>query len=67
MANRIKIQGMSCEHCVKAVAGVLSGIEGITNVKVSLDNNEAVFDAADNVDMEKVKRAVEEEGYKTAG
>jgi copper chaperone len=62
--TKIKIQGMTCEHCVRAVTNALSGVEGVTNVKVSLEKNEAVFDTSSQVDMEKIKKAVEEEGYK---
>lgn len=60
----IKIQGMSCGHCVKAVTNALSGVDGVTNVKVSLEKNEAVFDSSKDVDMEEIKKAVEEQGYK---
>jgi copper chaperone len=64
---KIKIQGMTCEHCVRAVTNALSGVEGVTNVRVSLENHEAVFDTSGKVDMEKIKKAVEEEGYKVVG
>lgn len=63
----IKIQGMSCEHCVKAVTRALSAIDGVTDVKVSLEKNEAVFESSGNVDMEIIKKAVEDEGYKVTG
>jgi len=32
----IKIEGMSCNHCVMAVTKALSGIDGIGNVKVDI-------------------------------
>ncbi len=62
--TRIKIQGMSCQHCVNAVTKALSDLDGISSVKVSLENNDAVFDSSSPVDMEKVKKAVEDAGYK---
>ena len=65
--TRIKIQGMSCQHCVNAVTQTLSGIDGIRNVKVTLENNEAVFDSSPGVDMEKIKKAVEQQGFKVVG
>ncbi len=65
--TRIKIQGMTCEHCVRAVTKALSGVDGVTNVRVSLENHEAVFDSSGDVDMEKIKNAVAEEGYKVVG
>lgn len=58
---------MSCGHCVKAVTNALSGVDGVTNVKVSLEKNEAVFESSGNVDMETIKKAVEDEGYKVVG
>ncbi len=61
---RIKIQGMSCQHCVQAVTNALSDMDGITNVKVSLENNEAVFNSSEEADMEKIKQTIEEAGYK---
>lgn len=62
--TRIKIQGMSCQHCVQAVTNALSDLDGITNVKVSLENNEAVFDSSEDVDMEKIAQTIQEAGYK---
>lgn len=62
--TRIKIQGMSCQHCVQAVTNALSDLDGITNVKVSLENNEAVFDSSEDVDMKKIAQTIEEAGYK---
>lgn len=61
---RIKIQGMSCQHCVQAVTNALSDMDGITNVKVSLENNEAVFDSSEEADMEKIRQTIEKAGYK---
>lgn len=59
----IKIKGMSCQHCVMAVTKALSGIDGIENVKVDLDEGSATYDETKSVDMEKIKSRVEESGY----
>ncbi|WP_320047517.1 heavy metal-associated domain-containing protein [uncultured Ilyobacter sp.] len=40
--KRIIIEGMMCNHCVNAVSKVLKGIEGISEVRVSLEEKEAV-------------------------
>ncbi|MDR0821839.1 MAG: copper ion binding protein [Oscillospiraceae bacterium] len=32
----IKVGGMSCEHCVKAVNDAISALAGVSGVKVSL-------------------------------
>jgi len=59
----IKISGMSCEHCVKAVTRALMDVDGIENISVSLEKNEAVFEETGPVDYDEVKRKIEDAGY----
>lgn len=59
----IKIKGMSCNHCVMAVARALNEIEGIKNVKVDLAKGEAAFDEAKTIDMDLVRKAIKKAGY----
>ena len=35
------IEGMHCEGCVKRLRNVLSELDGVSNVKVSLENKNA--------------------------
>ncbi|MEA1933584.1 MAG: cation transporter [Thermodesulfobacteriota bacterium] len=49
---KIKIKGMSCNHCVMAVTKALNEIEGIKNVKVDLAKGEADFDEVKTPDMD---------------
>ncbi len=63
----IKIQGMSCQHCVMSVTKALSGIPGIKNLRVDLVKGEATFENTQNQPAEKIRQAVEEAGYKVAG
>ena len=60
----LKVQGMSCGHCVKAVESSVGELKGIENVKVNLDNAEAVvsFDEA-QVSLEDIKETIEDQGY----
>ncbi|MBM4270678.1 MAG: heavy-metal-associated domain-containing protein [Deltaproteobacteria bacterium] len=62
----IKIRGMSCNHCVMAVTRALSEIEGISNVKVDLKNNEATFDEEKPVNMTLIRKHIEKAGYEVA-
>jgi len=59
----IKIKGMSCKHCVMAVTKVLSGIEGIKDVRVDLEKGEASFEEERPVDMETVRQKIVKAGY----
>ena len=38
---KIKIDGMTCQHCVKTVTDVMMGIDGVSQVKVNLKKGEA--------------------------
>jgi copper chaperone len=60
----IKIEGMSCNHCVTAVTSALSEIDGITDVTVDLSTGEASFVEEKPVDMDIVKKNIEKAGYK---
>lgn len=59
----IKVNDMSCQHCVKRVDATLNAIEGINDVVVSLEKGEASFTATDTVDINEAIAAVTEAGY----
>lgn len=62
--STIKINGMSCNHCVMAVTKALSEIDGIKDVTVDLSTGEASFVEEKPVDMDIVKKNIEKAGYK---
>ena len=62
--DKIKIQGMTCQHCVMSVTKALGAIPGIKNLKVNLVNGEATFENTKNVPLANIRKAVEEAGYK---
>ena len=62
LKKTIHIEGMSCHHCVHAVRRALTSLDGIEVESVEIGS--ATFDVAGNdVDLERVREAVEEEGY----
>jgi len=60
----LKINGMTCEHCVRAVTKAISGIAGTSDVSVDLIAGTASFvcDPA-KASLQAVKAAIIEEGY----
>ena len=40
--TKLKISGMSCQHCVKTVTDALNALEGVKRAKVNLRKGEAV-------------------------
>ncbi len=61
----LKVQGMTCNHCVMRVAKALKAIPGVQNAQVDLQKAEAVvtYDEA-KVSKERLSSAVAEAGYK---
>lgn len=59
----IKVKGMSCEHCVKAVVKALSEIEGVANVKVDLSKGEASFEESKPIDENVLRERIQKAGY----
>ncbi|MDR2071633.1 MAG: cation transporter [Treponema sp.] len=65
MQTTLKIEGMSCEHCVKAVKTALEETAGVRSALVSLKDKSAVVDHEEGVTPGALKSAVEEAGYET--
>ncbi|CAD7779012.1 Copper chaperone CopZ [Candidatus Methanoperedenaceae archaeon GB50] len=63
MKTKIKVTGMSCEHCVKRVTKAIESIAGIKDVQVDLKSGEATFDKPETVSMEEIVKAIKEVGY----
>jgi copper chaperone len=63
----LKVRGMSCEHCVKAVNSALAAMNGVSDIVVSLKNGEASFcHDPELAPVELIKAAITNEGYETA-
>lgn len=58
---KIKIEGMSCQHCKAAVEQALQDVLGVEGVDVSLDEGFAVVRG--NPNSEELVEAVKEAGY----
>ena len=60
----IKIDGMSCQHCVKTVTDVIMGIDGVSQVKVNLKKGEARLKfERDRLDLESLETAIVTAGF----
>lgn len=59
------IEGMTCQHCVKAVERAARALPGLAEIKVSLDENraEVEFDES-RLALDAIEAAIVEEGYK---
>ncbi|PGS55867.1 cation transporter [Bacillus sp. AFS041924] len=63
METILKVNGMTCGHCKAAVMKAVEGVSGTNNVIVSLENKEVTFNSSNDETIEKVKEAIEDQGY----
>ena len=60
---KVGIEGMMCEHCVKAVKGALEKIPGVISAEVSLEQKSAVVSAELALSEKEVADAIKAEDY----
>ena len=65
--KKIKIKGMSCQHCVMAVTKALGSLDGIKNVQVDLKTGIATYEETKPVDDKVVTDAIKKAGYDVVG
>ncbi len=61
MVTTLKISGMTCAHCTRAVFTALSGVPGIARADVRVGTAEVEHDGT--VKLDALKQAVETAGY----
>jgi copper chaperone len=62
----LKVDGMSCQHCVSAVDDALSALPGVEKVKVNLAKGEAKVKHSADVSVQVLKDAVVAAGFTTS-
>lgn len=65
MKKTIKIEGMMCQHCVKAATKALEGVAGVTAVTVSPEDKQAVVEGT--ATDEALTAAIVDAGYEVKG
>ena len=64
MKKTLFIEGMMCMHCEARVKKTLEALDGVDSAEVSHEKGTAVLTLLSDVPDEKLKAAVEEQGYK---
>lgn len=63
---KLKVDGMNCGHCVKAVTEALQGVAGVDKVvEVSLERGEAVVEG--QAEVAALVAAIEGKGFDARG
>lgn len=66
MEKTIKIEGMHCKSCVRAIQDKISSLKGVDSVKVNLvENSATVIYNQKIITQEKIQRGIEDLGYST--
>jgi len=61
MITRVRVEGMTCQHCVRAVFTALTAVEGITRADVSIGTVEVEHDG--RVRVAQLRDAIAVAGY----
>lgn len=67
MKKTVKIEGMMCPHCEATVKKALEAVDGVETATPNHETNSAEITFTTSVDDEKIKKAVEDAGYKYIG
>ncbi len=65
--HTIKIGGMSCEHCQKAVTEALEALKGVSDVSVDLALGSARFESDGALGEDALRSAIEDIGFDYLG
>lgn len=63
---KLKIDGMSCGHCVASVTSALKSVDGVTVENVAVGSASLEYNPA-TTDMEKIRDAVAGAGFQVVG
>ena len=60
----LNVEGMSCGHCVKAVEGSVGALNGVSTVKVDLEDKKVDVEFnQDEVTLDVIKETIDDQGY----
>lgn len=63
MKKKVKIEGMSCMHCVAHVKDALNELKGVKEVDVNLSAGTAIIESTENITDDQIRAAIGDAGY----
>ena len=68
MQKVLKVEGMTCEHCVQTITEAVGKMSGVEKVDVSLEQKEVTVDFDESqTKMEKIYAQIVEAGFEVNG
>lgn len=67
-STTLQVPEVHCDHCKTSIEGAVSGLGGVSNAEVSVPDAtlEVSYDEA-SIDLDIIKKTVEEQGYAVFG
>lgn len=59
----LKVEGMSCDHCITAIKKTVGAIQGVENIDIDLKGGIVSVQHGDGINVEQLKEAVQGAGY----
>ncbi|MGG0670000.1 copper chaperone CopZ [Sporosarcina koreensis] len=66
MKEVLKVEGMSCGHCVNSIESSVGKLNGVSSVKVDLASNEVTVEFENEATLNQIKETIEDQGYEVA-
>jgi len=66
MKEVLKVEGMSCGHCVKSIESSVGELQGVSAVSVDLANKEVTVEFDNDTTIAQIKETIEDQGYDLA-
>jgi copper chaperone CopZ len=66
LCQRYDVLGMTCSHCERAIASVVSALPGVTAVTADAAAGTVIIESARDLDRAEVASAVDQAGYELA-
>lgn len=66
MKETLKVEGMSCNHCVNSIETSVGELTGVSTVTVDLGNSEVSVEFDNAATFVQIKETIEEQGFDIA-
>ncbi len=63
MKETLKVEGMSCNHCVNSIETNVGELTGVSTVKVDLGKKEVAVEFDNAATLAQVKETIEDQGF----
>lgn len=62
----LSVPDISCGHCKSSIEGAVGALDGVSSVKVSVDERSVDIDFGAPTDLEAIITTIEDQGYEVA-